>query len=193
MDYRDYYATLGVKRDATPAEIKRAFRKLARQHHPDLKPGDKAAESKFKEINEANEVLSDPDKRSKYDMLGANWEALSQAGAGRQGPAAGEAPGSIRSVRAARSRASTPGRAAATSATSSARPVTAAASVTSSGRSSGQQPVGRRPLRPAAGVARGRSVEPASRTSWPASTSTVEARARRVPSRAPGRTRPPAR
>jgi len=85
MDYRDYYATLGVKREATPAEIKRAFRKLARQHHPDLKPGDKAAEAKFKEINEANEVLSDPDKRSKYDMLGANWEALSQAGAGRQG------------------------------------------------------------------------------------------------------------
>jgi len=83
MDYRDYYATLGVKREATPAEIKRAFRKLARQHHPDVKPGDKAAEARFKEINEANEVLSDPDKRAKYDMLGANWEALSHAGAGR--------------------------------------------------------------------------------------------------------------
>jgi len=91
MDYRDYYATLGVKRDATPAEIKRAFRKLARQHHPDLKPGDKAAEARFKEINEANEVLSDPDKRSKYDMLGANWEALSQAGAGRRGAPGGRA------------------------------------------------------------------------------------------------------
>lgn len=89
MDYRDYYATLGVKRDASPAEIKRAFRKLARQHHPDLKPGDKAAEAKFKEINEANEVLSDPGKRSKYDTLGANWEALSQAGAGRRGTAGG--------------------------------------------------------------------------------------------------------
>ncbi|HEY8809142.1 MAG TPA: J domain-containing protein, partial [Solirubrobacterales bacterium] len=60
-----------------------------RQHHPDLKPGDKAAEARFKEINEANEVLSDPDKRSKYDTLGANWEALSQAGAGRRGSAAG--------------------------------------------------------------------------------------------------------
>jgi len=84
MDYRDYYATLGVKREATPAEIKRAFRKLARQHHPDVKPGDKAAEARFKEINEANEVLSDPDKRAKYDMLGANWETLSKAGAGRQ-------------------------------------------------------------------------------------------------------------
>jgi len=85
MDYRDYYATLGVKRDASQAEIKRAFRKLARQHHPDIKPGDKAAEAKFKEINEANEVLSDPQKRSKYDSLGANWEALSKAGAGRPG------------------------------------------------------------------------------------------------------------
>jgi curved DNA-binding protein len=89
MDYRDYYATLGLKREASPAEIKRAFRKLARQHHPDLKPGDKAAEAKFKEINEANEVLSDPDKRSKYDLLGANWEALSQAGAGRRGGTGG--------------------------------------------------------------------------------------------------------
>jgi curved DNA-binding protein len=89
MDYRDYYATLGIKRDASPTEIKRAFRKLARQHHPDLKPGDHAAEAKFKEVNEANEVLSDPEKRSKYDMLGANWEALSQAGAGRRGSPAG--------------------------------------------------------------------------------------------------------
>jgi curved DNA-binding protein len=85
MDYRDYYASLGVKRDASQAEIKRAFRKLARQHHPDVKPGDRAAEAKFKEINEANEVLSDPQKRSKYDSLGANWEALSKAGAGRPG------------------------------------------------------------------------------------------------------------
>jgi DnaJ-class molecular chaperone len=85
MDYRDYYATLGVKREASQAEIKRAFRKLARQHHPDVKPGDRAAEAKFKEVNEANEVLSDPEKRSKYDLLGANWEALAKAGAGRPG------------------------------------------------------------------------------------------------------------
>ena len=89
MDYRDYYATLGIKRDASQAEIKRAFRKLARQHHPDVKPGDRSAESKFKEINEANEVLSDPQKRSKYDLLGANWEGLSKAGAGRPGPSGG--------------------------------------------------------------------------------------------------------
>jgi curved DNA-binding protein len=89
MDYRDYYATLGIKRDASQAEIKRAFRKLARQHHPDIKPGDRAAEAKFKEVNEANEVLSDPGKRSKYDLLGANWEALSKAGAARPGASGG--------------------------------------------------------------------------------------------------------
>ena len=80
VDYRDYYQDLGVSRNATQAEIKRAFRKLARQHHPDLKPGDTAAERRFKEINEANEVLSDPDKRKRYDELGANWEAYSAAG-----------------------------------------------------------------------------------------------------------------
>ena len=62
MEYKDYYAVLGVPRTASPAEIKKAFRKLARQHHPDAKPGDTAAEHKFKEINEANEVLSDPAK-----------------------------------------------------------------------------------------------------------------------------------
>jgi curved DNA-binding protein len=99
MDYRDYYATLGVKREATPAEIKRAFRKLARQHHPDIKPGDKAAEARFKEINEANEVLSDPDKRSKYDQLGPNWEAFSNAGPSRQGARAGRSGANAGGVR----------------------------------------------------------------------------------------------
>jgi curved DNA-binding protein len=89
MDYRDYYKVLGVKRDASQPEIKRAFRKLAREHHPDLKPGDSAAERRFKEVNEANEVLSDPGKRRKYDTLGANWEALSRAGAAGADPFAG--------------------------------------------------------------------------------------------------------
>ncbi len=97
MEYRDYYAVLGVPRTASPAEIKKAFRKLARQHHPDKKPGDTAAERKFKEINEANEVLGDPAKRRQYDELGANWEAISRAraaGAGAGGPFAGYgAPG----------------------------------------------------------------------------------------------------
>lgn len=73
--FKDYYATLGVARDASADDIKKAFRKLARQHHPDVaKDGDKAAaEEKFKEINEAHEVLGDPEKRAKYDRLGAHW------------------------------------------------------------------------------------------------------------------------
>ena len=83
VEYRDYYKDLGVARDASPAEIKRAFRKLARQNHPDLKPGDAAAERRFKEINEANEVLSDPGKRKRYDELGADWAAYAgSTGAG---------------------------------------------------------------------------------------------------------------
>src|SRR6476469_10096798 len=79
VDFKDYYAVLGVPKTASQAEIKKAVRKLARQHHPDAKPGDTAAERKFKEINDANEVLSDPAKRQQYDQLGANWEAISQA------------------------------------------------------------------------------------------------------------------
>lgn len=74
MDYKDYYKTLGVARGASADEIKKAFRKLARKYHPDVNPGDKRSEEKFKEINEAYEVLSDPDKRRKYDTLGPNWQ-----------------------------------------------------------------------------------------------------------------------
>lgn len=80
MEYQNYYETLGLKRNASQAEIKKAFRKLAREHHPDAKPGDKDAERRFKLINEANAVLSDPDKRKKYDTLGANWAAYADAG-----------------------------------------------------------------------------------------------------------------
>jgi curved DNA-binding protein len=80
MEYQDYYETLGLPRGASQADIKKAFRKLAREHHPDKKPGDKAAEQRFKQINEANAVLSDPDKRKKYDRLGKDWEAYSRAG-----------------------------------------------------------------------------------------------------------------
>jgi curved DNA-binding protein len=92
MEYKDYYAVLGVPRTASQAEIKKAFRKLARQHHPDAKPGDTVAERRFKEVNEANEVLGDPQKRKQYDELGANWEAISRAraaGGGGSGPFAG--------------------------------------------------------------------------------------------------------
>lgn len=73
-EFKDYYATLGVPRDASTADIKKAFRKLARKHHPDVAKDKKTAEEKFKEINEANEVLSDPEKRGKYDQLGADWQ-----------------------------------------------------------------------------------------------------------------------
>jgi curved DNA-binding protein len=81
MEYQDYYAVLGVPRTATPADIKKAFRKAARQYHPDTNKGDAAAERRFKEANEANAVLSDPDKRALYDRLGADWEAYARAGA----------------------------------------------------------------------------------------------------------------
>ena len=85
MEFKDYYATLGVPKAATEKEIKQAFRKLARKYHPDVNPGDKSSESRFKEINEAYEVLGDPPKRKKYDELGANWRMYEQAGAGQPG------------------------------------------------------------------------------------------------------------
>src|SRR5437588_11949016 len=81
---RDYYETLGVKRNASEDEIKKAHRKLARQYHPDRNPGDKQAEARFKEVQEAYEVLSDKDKRARYDRFGFAG-AASGAGAG-QGP-----------------------------------------------------------------------------------------------------------
>ncbi len=91
MDFKDYYTTLGVSKTATDKEIKQAFRKLARKYHPDVNPGDKAAEAKFKEVNEANEVLGDPEKRKKYDELGANWRAYENVPPGAN-PYAGGSP-----------------------------------------------------------------------------------------------------
>ncbi len=84
VEFKDYYKVLGVARDATEADIKSAFRKLARQFHPDVAKDKKRSEEKFKEINEANEVLSDPEKRRQYDELGANW----QSGGNRPPPGA---------------------------------------------------------------------------------------------------------
>src|SRR3990172_3298322 len=78
MQFKDYYSVLGVEKTSSNEEIKRAYRKLARKYHPDLNPGDKAAEARFKELNEAHEVLGDPDKRRKYDELGANWRMYEQ-------------------------------------------------------------------------------------------------------------------
>jgi len=83
MDFKDYYSTLGVAKTASQKDIKQAYRKLARKHHPDVNPGDKTAETRFKGITEAYEVLGDADKRKKYDELGANWRQYEQAGAGQ--------------------------------------------------------------------------------------------------------------
>lgn len=80
MEYKDYYKILGVEKSATQDEIKKAYRKLAMKYHPDRNPGNKSAEEKFKEITEANEVLSDPEKRKKYDTLGSNWKQYQHTG-----------------------------------------------------------------------------------------------------------------
>jgi curved DNA-binding protein len=80
MEYKDYYKILGIDKNATKDEIKKVFRKLAKKYHPDKNPGDKASEEKFKEVTEANEVLSDPEKRKKYDQLGSNWKQYQNSG-----------------------------------------------------------------------------------------------------------------
>lgn len=89
VEYKDYYKILGVPKTASAKEIKAAFRKQARKHHPDLNKGDAKAEAKFKEVNEANEVLSDPDKRKRYDTLGPDWASFRTGQPGGGPPAGG--------------------------------------------------------------------------------------------------------
>ncbi|WP_324674279.1 J domain-containing protein [Hymenobacter sp. GOD-10R] len=89
MDYKDYYKILGLDKSATKDQIKKAYRKLAREYHPDVNPNNPEAEQKFKEVNEAHEVLSDDEKRQKYDQLGADWQRYQQAG----GPGRGQSTG----------------------------------------------------------------------------------------------------
>src|SRR3954462_2623728 len=84
MDFIDYYRVLGVNKNASEEEIKKAYRKLARKYHPDLNPNDKEANRKFQQINEANEVLSDPEKRKKYDQYGKDWKHAEEFEKARQ-------------------------------------------------------------------------------------------------------------
>ncbi len=84
MDFIDYYKILGIDKKASQANIKKAYRKLARKYHPDLNPNDKEAERKFKEINEANEVLSHPENRKKYDSYGKDWKHAEEFEKARQ-------------------------------------------------------------------------------------------------------------
>lgn len=89
MEFKDYYKVLGVDKNASQDEIKKAYRKLALKYHPDRNPDNKEAESKFKEVTEANEVLSDPEKRKKYDTLGSNWKQYERAGFDQGSPFSG--------------------------------------------------------------------------------------------------------
>ncbi|MBI4887274.1 MAG: J domain-containing protein [Acidobacteria bacterium] len=106
MEFKDYYATLGATKASSEKEIKQAYRKLARKYHPDVNPGDKQAEARFKEINEAYEVLGSPATRKKYDELGANWRLYEQAAAqggpdpfaGRRSPNMGGSGGGVRTM-----------------------------------------------------------------------------------------------
>jgi DnaJ-class molecular chaperone len=96
VDYNDYYKILGVSKNATEKEIRQAYRKLARQYHPDVNPGDKAAEEKFKEINEANEVLSDPEKRKKFDELSSYYQQYGRWPGAETGTGPMGGPGGVR-------------------------------------------------------------------------------------------------
>ena len=92
MEFKEYYSVLGLSKSASADEIKKAYRKLARKYHPDVNPGDQSAETRFKELNEAHEVLGDPNTRRKYDQLGANWRQYENMPPGAGGPFGGTGP-----------------------------------------------------------------------------------------------------
>ncbi|MDR2147784.1 MAG: J domain-containing protein [Tannerella sp.] len=92
MAFIDYYSVLGLQKDASPDDIKKAYRKLARKYHPDVNPNDKDAHTKFQQINEANEVLSDPEKRKKYDTYGEHWQHAEEYEQARQSSPGGDSP-----------------------------------------------------------------------------------------------------
>src|SRR2546421_7994035 len=98
VDYKDYYKILGVDKNASQKDIQKAYRKLARKYHPDVNPDDKSAEEKFKDINEANEVLSDPEKRKRYDELGGYYQQYGRW-PGSSGPAGAAGGGGMRGGR----------------------------------------------------------------------------------------------
>src|SRR3954470_14232789 len=90
-EFIDYYKILGITKDASAEDIKKAYRKLARKYHPDLNPNDAEAHKTFQQINEANEVLSDPEKRKKYDQYGENWKHAEEFEKARQQQGSGQA------------------------------------------------------------------------------------------------------
>ena len=154
MPDRDYYEVLGVARDASADEIKKAYRKLARKHHPDVNPGDKTAEAKFKEAQQAYDILSDAEKRSLYDRYGkAAFEGMAASGPALGGDRVDRQPGGPRASRST-SASSSGTRGAAPPADAGAAEEAQAAGASSRSCSAGSAAAGARPVRAPGGTSR---------------------------------------